>query len=71
MQKSILKKIGSADGRADRCTPPTVGPGGFLGLEQSYEAYVVLGHDPIQHVVRTFRIGHRQLVEFEQMFLDQ
>ena len=54
-----------------RIRPDAVAPGRLLRLEQSGQSDVVLGHDPVQHVVRSFRVRHRQLVEFDQMFENQ
>lgn len=47
----------------------TVLPRSLLGLDERGEADVVLGHDTVQHVVRALAVGHRQLVELDQVLL--
>ena len=45
----------------------TIAPRSFLGLEQGSQTNVVLGHDSVEHVVRSFGVGHGKLIELDQM----
>ena len=44
-------------------------PAGLLGLQQGGQRDVVLGHDPVQHVLVPIGVLYRQLVELHQLFL--
>lgn len=45
----------------------------FAVLQQSNDSDVVLGHDPVEHVLRLFEIGtaHGDLVELDELLLDE
>ena len=47
----------------------TVLPARLLGLQQGGQRDVVLGHDPVQHVLVPIGVLYRQLVELHQLFL--
>ena len=44
-------------------------PAGFLGLQQGGQGDVVLGHDPVQHVLVPVGVLDGKLVELDQLFL--
>ena len=54
-----------------RIRADSVAPRSFFRLQQSRQSDIVLGHDAIQHVVRSFGVGQRQLVEFNQVIVNQ
>ena len=49
----------------------TVAPSGLFGFEQGRQTDIILGHDAIQHVIRSFRVGQCQLVELDQVIVHQ
>lgn len=49
----------------------TVFPGRFGGLQQGGQPDVVLRHDPVEHVIETLGVRHRQLIELDEVFLDE
>ena len=47
----------------------TVLPAGLLGLKQRGQGDVVLGHDPVKHVLVTIGVLYGQLVELDKLLL--